>query len=108
FFNASSGNVTQSLGAFAWQLTNSYIVGQNAGATASVTHVSGTLRVTNSARTALLEVRTGTNRLNGGAIEADRLLMTNTAGRFEFNGGTLITRGGALSNFLAFTSFNVG
>src|SRR5207249_9215611 len=96
---------TQSLGAFSWLVTNSYIVGQNAGATATVSHASGTLRMTNSASTALLEVRRGTNRLNAGVIQADRLLLTNAAGVFEFNGGTLITRGGTLSNNLP---FNVG
>src|SRR5206468_8824502 len=68
-------------------------------------HASGTLRMTNSASTALLEVRRGTNRLNAGVIQADRLLLTNAAGLFEFNGGTLITRGGTVSNNL---TFNVG
>src|SRR5262249_2355059 len=32
FFDATSGLLTESLGVFAWQLTNSYILGPNAGA----------------------------------------------------------------------------
>lgn len=98
FFNASSGVVTQALGSRTWLLTNSYVVGQNAGSTATVVHASGTLRITNSTGTALLDVRRGTNRLNAGVMEVDQLLRTNVAGRFEFNGGTLITRGGTLAN----------
>src|SRR5262249_23523848 len=45
FFDASSGVVTQALGSRIWLLTNSYVVGQNAGSTATVVHASGTLRV---------------------------------------------------------------
>ncbi|PWU16790.1 MAG: hypothetical protein C5B50_12650 [Verrucomicrobia bacterium] len=105
FFNPASGTVTQSIGALTWVLTNSYIVGQVATATGSVTHATGSLRVTNAARTALLDVRRGTNRLNAGLIEADQFWLTNTAGRFDFNGGTLITHGGVISNT---TSFAVG
>jgi T5SS/PEP-CTERM-associated repeat protein len=98
FFNASSGTVTQSIGAFVWLLTNSYVVGQNPGSSPTVTHANGTLRVTNSSGSALLDLRRGTTRLNGGVIDVDRLLMTNGVGILEFNGGTLITRGGVVSN----------
>src|ERR1041385_3453459 len=52
FFNADSGTVTQAIGSFFWQLTNSYVVGQDTSSTATVTHVSGPLRVTNAAGTA--------------------------------------------------------
>jgi len=57
----------------------------------------GTLRSTNASRTAILDVRLGTNVLNGGIIEADQLVVTNFEGFFEFNGGTLITRGGSIN-----------
>ena len=105
FFNVTNGTVTESLGAFSWLITNSYVIGQNAATTATVTHASGALRVTNGANNALLEVRRGTNRLNGGVIETDRLLLTNKGGVFEFSGGTLISRGGTVSNLLP---FNIG
>lgn len=98
FFDASSGIVTQTLGSRTWLVTNSYVVGQNVGSIATVVHVSGTLRVTNSAGTAVLDVRRGTDRLDAGLMDVDQFVMTNTAGRFEFNGGTLIMRGGAIAN----------
>lgn len=107
FFNASNSTITQDLGNLSWLLTNSYVIGSNVSAapTLVLTNANGALRVTNAARTAGLDVRRGTNRLNAGLGEADRLLLTNTAGRFEFNGGTLGTRGGTTSNDLP---FNVG
>ena len=54
YFNAGSGIVTQNIGSSSWTLTNSYIIGQDAAATAAVTHVSGSLRVTNAAGLAQL------------------------------------------------------
>jgi T5SS/PEP-CTERM-associated repeat protein len=108
FFDASSGIVTQALGTRSWLLTNSYVVGQNTGSTATVAHVSGTLRVTNSTGSALLDVRRGTNRLDAGMMDVDQLVMTNTAGRFEFNGGTLITRSGIINNLATFDIGNSG
>lgn len=58
----------------------------------------GTLRAANPAGNAVLEVRRGTNLFNAGLMDVDQLLMTNTLGRFEFNGGTLITRGAFVRN----------
>jgi hypothetical protein len=52
----------------------------------------GSLVVTNSAGTGYLDVQRGTNVLNSGLIEVDRLLVTNMPSFFEFNGGTLITK----------------
>ncbi|HEX5219684.1 MAG TPA: hypothetical protein VFZ59_08965 [Verrucomicrobiae bacterium] len=54
-----------------------------------VTVDGGTLRVTNATGTGVLDVRRGTNVLNAGLVEVDQLLVTNTAGKFELNGGTL-------------------
>ncbi|HSU52466.1 MAG TPA: hypothetical protein VLT36_00235, partial [Candidatus Dormibacteraeota bacterium] len=59
---------------------------------------SGTLQVTNPVFTAPLDIRRGTNQLNNGLIQADWLLMTNTLGIFEFNGGTLNVRTSTVSN----------
>lgn len=58
----------------------------------------GVLRATRAIFPAVLDVRRGTNMLNAGLIDADRLLLTNAQGFFEFNGGTLITRGSSISN----------
>lgn len=97
-FNAASGIVTQALGAFTWQLTNGYVLGEQSNASPIVAHVSGTLRVTNAAGTAELEVRRGTNRILGGVVEADRVLATNLAGRLVLESGKLITRGGTVGS----------
>jgi T5SS/PEP-CTERM-associated repeat protein len=61
---------------------------------------AGTLLVTNMAGTGVLDIRRGTNVLNAGLMDVDQLVMTNTLSRFEFNGGTLITRGAVISNSL--------
>jgi len=65
----------------------------------------GTLRVTNPAGTSVLEPRRGTNQLVSGLVEADRLVVTNTTGKFELLGGTLVTRGAFINNGSA---MNVG
>jgi len=56
------------------------------------------MRAANAAGTSAVDVRRGTNQLVSGLIDADRLVLTNAAGRFEFLGGTLITRGAFLTN----------
>jgi T5SS/PEP-CTERM-associated repeat protein len=63
-----------------------------------ITVAGGTLRATNASATAVLDIRRGTNAFTAGLIEADNLLLTNTAGSFEFNGGTLVTRSGTINN----------
>jgi T5SS/PEP-CTERM-associated repeat protein len=112
FFNAGSGIVTQAIGSQFWQLTNSYVVGQNAGSTAAVTHLSGTLLVTNPAGTGLLVISQAGKaayNLDGGAVVADTLLATNngagfTNSTFNFDFGTLTTLNGSVitptANFL--------
>jgi len=67
-----------------------------------VTVDGGTLRVTNASGTGVLDVRRGTNILNAGLIEVDKLLLTNSAGRFEFNGGTLSLGQSTIANGLSF------
>jgi len=62
----------------------------------------GTLRTTNASVTGVLDVRRGTNVLNAGLIDVDQLVLTNTLGLFEFNGGTLHTGGTTNSNGHAF------
>jgi|GEM_PF-2501692 len=51
---------------------------------------SGSVVVTNATADAVLEVRSGELILNGGVLQADKLVMTNACGRFIRNGGTLI------------------
>ena len=57
----------------------------------------GTLRAPNPG-SGVMEVRRGTNVLNAGLIGVDNLLLTNAAGWFEFNGGTLSVVTSTVSN----------
>ncbi len=80
---------------------NAYVGYTNAAAANNhIILAGGTLAVTNASGTGTLDVRYGTLTLNSGALDVDRLLITNnTAGAtnafFAFNGGTLTTRAGA-------------
>lgn len=58
----------------------------------------GTLRVTNASATGTLDVRRGTTTLTAGLVEVDRLLITNSQGSFQLNGGTLSTRNTTVNN----------
>ena len=53
---------------------------------------------TNAAGTSVLDIRRGTNVLSAGLIDVDQLVVTNALGKFEFNGGLLVTRGAVISN----------
>lgn len=99
WFNASNGTVTLDVNSSFWELTNSFVVGQGLYSTAGVVLASGTLRVTNSTRTAVTDIRRGLLTLNAGRLETDFLSLTNgTNGQLIFNGGTLVTYGGVWSN----------
>jgi len=90
------------------EVSNSVYVGYVSCCNSMVVEDAGILRVTNAAASGLLDIRRGTTVLNGGWIETDRLLLTNTQaaleGLFEFNGGTLITRSAVIDS----TPFVVG
>jgi hypothetical protein len=66
--------------------------------------------VTNLAGSGALDVRYGTNVLNAGLIEADRLIVTNAndrgGGWINFNGGTLSVRAATVANDALFTVGN--
>jgi T5SS/PEP-CTERM-associated repeat protein len=90
-------------------LASNLFVGFNSSATNNrvVVH-GGTLRVTNAAGMGVMEVRRGTNVLNAGLIDVDRLLVTNTSGRFTLNGGTLVTRDANITSGLVGGLFWIG
>ncbi len=82
---------------------NGFSLGSTSSATNNrVVIEGGTLRSTNSLGNSGYNIRRGTNVFNGGVVEADRLLLTNAQGFFEFNGGTLLTRTATVSNGLPF------
>ena len=77
------------------------VVGSEASSTNNRVVVDGgSMRTVNGS--GRLDVRRGTNVFNAGLIEANQLLLTNTQGFFEFNGGTLITRGATINNGVPF------
>jgi len=82
------------------------IVGELAGSSANQVLVDGaTLGITNAAGTAILDVRRGATVLNTGLIAVDNLLLTNAAGLFEFNGGTMAAGSSRVGNG---TIFRIG
>jgi hypothetical protein len=50
----------------------------------------GQLTVTNAAHTGFIDVRSGEVTLDGGTLQVDKLVMTNSCGSFIHTGGTLI------------------
>jgi len=100
--NGSGNTLTASNGAII--TASNLIIGVTANAAGNrVTVDGGALRVTNAAGAGVLEVRRGAVSLRAGAVDVDRLVMTNVAGGFDLAGGTLITRGAAISNISGFT-----
>jgi hypothetical protein len=66
-------------------------VGNCAGSgVGTVTIAGGSLYVTNSTGTAVLDVRHGQLILNSGLLQVDKLVMTNSCGLIIHNGGTLL------------------
>lgn len=73
--------------------------------TNNLLHVNGgTLRALNPGT--MLDVRGGTNRLDAGLVDVNRLVVTNARGHFEFNGGTLRTPDTSVANGRVFTVGN--
>lgn len=74
------------------QVRSSLVVGNCPGGTVgNVTLNGGGLFVQNAGHTAVFDVRNGTVVLNPGAtLTVDTLVLTNSCGHFNFNGGTLI------------------
>jgi T5SS/PEP-CTERM-associated repeat protein len=62
----------------------------------------GSLIVSNAGGTATLDIRRGTNVLNGGLVDVDRLFVTNSLGRFELLKGILRSRWTVITNGFAF------
>ncbi len=60
------------------------------GDTGIVVMAGGSLYVTNSSGTAVLEVQSGTLTISGGTLRADKIILTNACSHFVRTGGTLI------------------
>jgi hypothetical protein len=67
------------------------IVGDcGAGVTGTVSIAGGSLYVTNSTHTGVLNVQNGAFTISGGVLQADTLVITNPCARFLHTGGTLL------------------
>jgi len=88
---------------------SSVVLGSNPSSLSNRIEVNGgSLLASNASATALFDIRRGTNVFNAGLIDVDRLVLTNALGKFEFNGGTLVTRGAFINNNAAFNVGNSG
>lgn len=104
FFDMKSGTKTINISNSTWFVTNSFIIGQNAGSTSAVTQSTGTLIVTNNLGTASLVVGysgRGTYTMSGATVISDTFYNTNQANStLTMNSGTLtILNGSTISNF---------
>ena len=70
-------------------LSNMLVGDCGASVSGVVTVTSGSLYVTNAAHDAVLDVRNGIFVLNGGLVQVDVLVMTNSCGLFVRTGGSL-------------------
>lgn len=73
--------------------------------TGMVSIAGGSLFVTNAARNAVLEVRSGTLRLTSGTVVVDQLIATNSCAVLQQIGGTLVV-GGVTNPFFRVTAIN--
>jgi hypothetical protein len=79
-------------------LSSNFWIGSASLSTGQVFMSGGTLIVTNTARNAFLSAPSGSLMMSGGSITTDSLLLTNSAGQFIFNSGTLSTKGTTVAN----------
>jgi T5SS/PEP-CTERM-associated repeat protein len=78
--------------------TKGVIIGSETSSTNNRSVVDGGTLLTSDAGLGALDIRRGTNVLKAGLIDVDQLILKSAQGFFEFNGGTLITRGAFVSN----------
>jgi len=98
--NGSRGSVTLAGGIT--RLSEHFLLGDGLISAGQVLVAGGTLLVTNHAHDALLEISSGALTLNGGALSADRLALTNSTSQLQFAGGLLTSRATVVSNGSAF------
>lgn len=94
--NIPSGSLTIAGGSTT--LSSNLVVGTSLLSTGQVVMTSGTLTVSNTGGNAFLNVGQGSFNLSQGTINADNVYLTNTPGRFVFNGGVLKASNMAVAN----------
>jgi T5SS/PEP-CTERM-associated repeat protein len=98
--NTARGTVTLAGGMLL--VMSNFSLGDTILSTGSVRMTGGEMFVTNSNASAALTVAVGTMTVSGGNATADHLVLTNPAGRFVFNSGTLRTRSTQIANDVPF------
>jgi T5SS/PEP-CTERM-associated repeat protein len=98
--NTASGLLTVSGGQML--VASNFVVGDAGLSTGRVSMAGGIVNVTNQSAGAVLECAVGTMTFSGGNLITDELRLTNNAGRFTFNGGTLASRNTTVSNSFPF------
>ena len=88
-FNTNVPQGTVVLAGGSTQVSSNLVVGTSLVSTGQVSVVGGNLTVSNSQGGARLTVADGGFTLSQGAVTADNLVLTNSAGQFTFGGGTL-------------------
>ena len=102
--NAASSLFLMSGGSL--DLTNSFVVGSLSYSPGQASVSGGDIEVTNASGTAAMSIPNGSLTLSGGSLTLDNLLLTNAAGQFVFNGGTLNTKATTVGNGTAFVVGN--
>jgi T5SS/PEP-CTERM-associated repeat protein len=74
------------------------ILGTVASSANNRVEVDGTLAATNNFGSGALDVRRGAVVLNAGLLNVDQLLLTNSSGTLQWNGGTLSARSSQIGN----------
>lgn len=70
-------------------LASNLLVGAAPVSTGEVVMAAGQVSVVSGGNEGYLDVSLGSFTLNGGSLSVDRLILTNSTGRLQFNGGTL-------------------
>jgi T5SS/PEP-CTERM-associated repeat protein len=83
-------------------LSSNLVIGTGQLSTGQVVVAGGSLSITNPGGTACLNIPNGSLALNAGTLTADQIFLTNTAGQFAFNSGTLQAMALMVSNGLPF------
>ena len=96
--NSAGATGMASISGGALIVSTNFQVGSATYSTGQVSVAGGSVVVTNAAGSAVMSVPSGTLVLQGGAITANTLLVTNGAGQFVFNAGTLTTSGASVAN----------
>ncbi len=94
--NVPNGTLTLAGGSLV--LTSNLLVGTSAISTGQVSVAGGNLSITDGSNGGYLSVQCGGFTLDQGLVTTDSLRLTNGAGQFTFNGGTLQARGALVAN----------